>query len=198
MFQFSCNTSQYHKKRISQGPSDENQVLTGEEKNPEISANGRLSSLCENDLLRTRLLVDSTFSLIILPPEDFSVLSSDILQFRLYESLKYGAIPIIIGSRFEPPFSEVIDWSRIIVTLPSARVTELHYLLKSFTDTDLLALRKNGRLIFEKYLSTMERVSETLLAALRTRLGIAPNPYEDLPSPSVFNDSFTVSIFFQI
>lgn len=153
---------------------------------------GKLSSLCENDLLRTRLLIDSTFSLIILPPDDLTLISSDILQLRLYESLKYGAIPIIIGSRFEPPFSEVIDWSKVVVSLPGARITEMHYLLKSFVDSDLLALRKNGRLIFENYLSTMERAVETVLATLRTRVGIPPNPYTDQPSPSVFNDSFTV------
>lgn len=156
---------------------------------------GKLSSLCENDLLRTRLLIDSTFSLIILPPDDYFLISSDILQLRLYESLKYGAIPLVIGGRFEPPFSEVIDWDKVIITLPGGRITEMHYLLKSFTDSDLLNLRKNGRQIFEKYLSTLERITETILATLRTRIGIAPQPYQEFPSPSVFNETFTVCIF---
>lgn len=197
VFQFSCNIPQYQGKRGGGHGSDENEVnAVNENKAPlsnDKSAIGKLSSLCENDLLRTRLLIDSTFSLIILPPDDFLLVSSDILQLRLYESLKYGAIPLVIGNRFEPPFSEVIDWNRIIITLPSARITEMHYLLKSFTDADLLGLRKNGRLVFENYLSTMEKIVETVLATLRTRIGIAPNPQPDYPSPSVFNESFTVT-----
>ncbi len=204
VFQFSCNIPQYQGKRGGGpsgkgqgGHSEENEVNSGGADpsqggggSPDKTPN-KLSSLCENDLLRTRLVIDSTFSLIILPPDDNLLLTSDIIQLRLYESLKYGAIPLIIGTRFEPPFSEVIDWSKIIINLPSARITEMHYLLKSFRDADLLAYRRNGRQIFENYLSTMEKITETVLACLRTRIGIAPVPFRDYSSPSVFNESFT-------
>ncbi|CAG7824964.1 unnamed protein product [Allacma fusca] len=170
VFQFSCDP-----------PMKRNEIDEGTK---------RLSSLCENDLLRTRLLLDSTFSIILLPPDNMDVVTTKILQLRLYESLKHGSIPVIIGTRFMPPFNEVIDWSKMILILPVSRITEMHYMLKSFPDSDLLEFRKNGRLAFESYFSSLQRVVETLLATFRTRIGIAPLPYIDLPSPNVFNDTF--------
>lgn len=195
VFQFSCNTVPYQKsKNMEENDINSMQLEDGQKsaKNLESFAQKKLSSLCENDLLRTRLLLDSTFSLIILEPDDIEILSTDILQLRLFESLKYGSIPVVLGTRFLPPFSEVIDWTKILIMLPSSRVTEIHYVLKSFTDADLVEMRKRGRLVFEKYFSSIENIAETVLAVLRTRIGIPPSPYKETPSPSVFNDSFSV------
>jgi len=161
----------------------------------ESYTNKKLSSLCSNDLLRTRLLLDSTFSLILLPSTGTEeVLSTPDLQLRLFESLKFGAVPVIIGNRFQLPYDEVIDWSKLVVKLPMARVTEIHYFLKSFTDSDVLGLRKNGRLVFEKYMGSMERLVETVLGVFRTRIGLPPLPYKEVRWKSAFNDSFTVGI----
>jgi len=194
VFQFSCNTVPYQK-----GKSEDNDINSVQfedsqksAKNLESFAQRKLSSLCENDLLRTRLLLDSTFSLVILGPADVDVLSTDIIQLRVFESLKYGSIPVVLGTRFLPPLSEVIDWTKILIMLPNARVTEMHYVLKSFTDADLVEMRKRGRLVFEKYFSSIEIITETVLGAIRTRIGIPPSPYKEAPSPSVFNDSFSV------
>lgn len=185
VFQFSCNALPYRNVK-----SEENEV-NHVSKNQE--SHKKISSLCDNDLLRTRLLLDSTFSIIILPMQDMDLLSSDTLQIRLYESLKYGAIPVIIGTRFIPPFHEVIDWSNIAIPIPASRVTEMHYILKSFVDSDLIEMRKHGRLAFDKYFSTVENIAESFLAAIRTRIGIPAAPCKETKSPSVFNDSFAVS-----
>jgi len=192
VFQFSCfNKWKAGENEINSLPADDNPKSA---KNIESYAQKKLSSLCENDLLRTRLLLDSTFSLLILStPGDGDVISSDVLQLRLYESLKYGSIPVVIGTRFVPPLNEVLDWSKILIMVPSSRVTELHYILKSFVDADLIEMRKQGRLVFEKYFSSVESIAESVLAVLRTRIGLPPLPFRDLPSPKVFNDSFTVS-----
>lgn len=193
VFQFSCNTVPYSKNARSE-ENEVNSAIGGDKsaRNLESYTQKKLSSLCENDLLRTRLLLDSTFSLIILPSEDIEVLSSNTLQLRLYESLKYGSIPVSIGTRFVPPFSEVIDWTKIMLIIPSSRTPEMHYILKSFGDADLIEMRKRGRLVFQKYFSTLENIADSFLAVLRTRVGIPATPYKDVPSPSVFNDSFVV------
>jgi len=202
VFQFSCNSPEDKKwKEKSQDEEVDNEILdvhhnSKSARNFKSYANRKLSSLCENDLLRTRLLLDSTFSLIILPSENYNILSTDVLQLRLYETLKYGAIPVVLGARFSAPLEEVIDWSKIIVTLPMERVTELHYLLKAFTDSDVFGLRRNGRLAYLKYFSTVENVVESVLGTLRTRIGVPAAPFKDCSSPSVFNDSFTVIYFY--
>ena len=194
VFQFSCTS--FNKRKVGDNGENQNEVISSEversAKNLESFTNKKLSSLCGNDLLRTRLLLDSSFSIILLPAHDLDLGSSLDLQLRLYESLKFGAIPVILGTRFLLPYDEVIDWSKIVIRLPTARITEIHYFLKSITDSDLLGMRKTGRLVFEKYLGTMENVIETVLGVIRTRIGLPPIPYKEIHWKSAFNESFTV------
>ena len=73
-----------------------------------------------------------------------------------------------------------------------ARVTEMHFLLRAVPDNDLLAMRRQGRLLWERYFGTAQSVVDTIIAILRDRLGIPPLPALQAPSPSVFNSSFVV------
>lgn len=67
--------------------------------------------LCGTDNSRRTILRDSTFSLLLVP--DRSVVSSTLLQARLYEALRAGSIPVILGGdQIELPFSEMIEWRR--------------------------------------------------------------------------------------
>ena len=64
------------------------------------------------------------------------------LQARVFESLKHGAIPVILGNHAVLPLAEAIDWGKLALVLPKARIMELHYLLRSFSDADLLLMRR--------------------------------------------------------
>jgi hypothetical protein len=75
-----------------------------------------------------------------------------------------------------------------------ARITEMHFFLRSISDSDLLSLRRQGRLVWERYCSSVQSVVDTVVAVLRDRLSIPPLPIQDEPSPSVFNSTFTVSL----
>lgn len=194
VFQFSCrNKVQGRLQPKGQDSAHISEEIQKNAKNFETYAKKKLSTLCGNDLLRTRLLLDSTFTLILLPPDNLELRSSYDLQLRLYEALKFGSIPVVLGSRFLFPFNEVIDWSRIAITFPIARISELHYLLKSFTDSDILAFKKSGRLAFENYLSTLDRLVSTVLATFRVRIGLPPLPYEEIHWHSAFNESVKVN-----
>lgn len=146
-------------------------------------------SLCETAKSRESVLRDSTFSLII-TPSNWSLTSTFAFQRRVYESVKYGAVPIILGDFIQLPFSEYLEWSRAAVILPKARVTELHFLIRTFTDADLLLMRHQGRLIWEKYLATTQTVVDTIIGTVRARLKIPPLAVREEPSPSIFNSSF--------
>jgi hypothetical protein len=78
--------------------------------------------------------------------------------------------------------------------LLQARITEMHFFLRSISDSDLLSLRRQGRLVWERYCSSVQSVVDTVVAVLRDRLAIPPLPIQDEPSPSVFNSTFTVSL----
>lgn len=53
-------------------------------------------ALCGTDSSRKTILKDSTF-VLILAPKDMALISTTILQARVYEALRAGAIPVILG-----------------------------------------------------------------------------------------------------
>ncbi|EDV37303.1 uncharacterized protein Dana_GF11490, isoform C [Drosophila ananassae] len=147
-------------------------------------------TLCGSDSSRKQLLKDSTF-VLILPPLNGRV-SSTLMLARIYEALRSGAIPVILGSdELRLPYAETLDWRRTALLLPKARITELHFLLRAVQDADLLLLRRQGRLIWERYLSSVQATVDTVIASLRDRLGIPPRPVPSVQAQSVFNSTFT-------
>lgn len=70
----------------------------------------------------------------------------------------------------------------------------MHFLLRAVPDNDLLAMRRQGRLIWERYLGTAQGAVDTIIASVRDRLGIPPLPASMTASPSIFNESFVVCV----
>lgn len=144
---------------------------------------------CGSEQQQKELFLMSTFRLIV-APVDTSLVSTKMLQSTLYLSLKYGSIPVILGDYFQLPFQEGVLWSRAVIILPKARVTELHFILRSYTDSDILEMRRYGRLVFETFFGSTKAIVDTMLTLVRQRLRIPAFPIQDEPSPSVFNNSF--------
>ncbi|XP_057374862.2 exostosin-3-like [Daphnia carinata] len=148
------------------------------------------SSLCGTIQTRSAVLQQSTFVLIPLPPTDLTSLA---VQLRLYEALKYGSIPIMVGNhnaKFLLPYEDVIDWNRALIKLPTSRLPELHFYARAVTDRDILAMRRQGRVLWEKYFGSIQSIVDSVIAVFRHRIGIPPPAILDEPSPSVFNESF--------
>lgn len=147
-------------------------------------------SLCGTDYSRKSILKDSTF-VLIMSPGNQEYVSTSLLQARLYEGLRSGAIPVILGGdQILLPYSEVVDWKKCVILLPKTRITELHFFLRAIPDNDLLSFRKQGRMVWEKYLSSVQATVDTVIATVRHRLNIPPRPIESTKSTSVFNASF--------
>jgi len=144
---------------------------------------------CGTEQQQKELFQMSTFRLII-APADSVFFSTEMLQSTLYLALKYGSVPVILGDYVQLPFQEIIHWSRAVITLPKARVTELHFILRSYIDSDILQMRRYGRLVYETFFSSTKAIVDTTLALIRHRLRIPAFPIQDEPSPSVFNSSF--------
>lgn len=103
--------------------------------------------LCGTQESRTSILKDSTFSLVI-SPADYSVISTPQIHVRIHEALRTGAIPVILGNHIQLPFNEFLDWNRAAIFLPKARVSELHYFLRTFADRDILLMRHQGNFCY--------------------------------------------------
>ena len=50
-----------------------------------------------------------------------------------------------------------------MLTIPPGRLNEIHIILQSINDDDILAFKQNGRMIFDKYLRSTQAVVETVL-----------------------------------
>ena len=130
------------------------------------------TGLCATFTKRSDLLKKSIFTLIL----SSSKLSD--ISFRLTEALESSTIPVIICmsncDNFKDylPFAEVIDWSKATIFLPVARITEIHFLLRSFVDSDIFALKRQGRLLWQNYLGSGPAVMSTILNLVRTRIGM--------------------------
>ncbi|XP_058129438.1 exostosin-3 [Anopheles ziemanni] len=181
-----------HLKDMSSGRTQDHFLLqfecvpATEQRNP---SNVRDWSLCGTDNSRKSVLKDSTFALLLAPGG--GSVSSTLLQARLYEALRAGAIPLILGGdQVQLPYADTIDWRRVVIALPKARITELHFLLRAIPDADLLTMRRQGRLVWERYLSSVQSTVDTIVASLRDRLGMPPKPVPSVVAHSVFNSSF--------
>ena len=150
------------------------------------------TSLCGTTQTRSAVLQQSTFVMIPLPPTDLTSLA---VQLRLYEALKYGSIPIMVGNhnaKFLLPYEDVIDWNRALIKLPTSRLPELHFYARAVTDRDILTMRRQGRILWEKYFGSIQSIVDSVVAVFRQRIGIPPPAIVDEPSPSVFNATFKV------
>jgi len=150
--------------------------------------------LCGDASSRFDILEQSTFNLVI-ALSNSTRFSSRAFRRRLFEALRTGNIPVILGgSSAYLPLAEVIDWNRFAVILPRQRIPELHYLLRTFSYSDLFNMKRQGRLVFENYFSSMDRVLSSLVGVIRSRLQIPANPLSDTLAPSVFNSSFSPAL----
>lgn len=147
-------------------------------------------ALCGTDSSRRAILKESTFVLIFAPgtPE---LITTTLLEARIYEALRAAAIPVIVGGdQVTLAYNEVIQWRRVAIFLPRARITELHFLLRAIPDEDVILFRKQGRLVWEKYLASVQSTLDTIVAVLRNRLNIPAIPAETVAATSVFNETF--------
>lgn len=181
-----------HLKEISDGPTQDKFLLQFEcvpaTEHQSNTLNIRDWSLCGTENSRKAILKESTFVLILAPSVNF--VSSTLFQSRIYESLRSGSIPVVLGDHVKLPYSETVDWRKIVIMLPKARITEIHFLLRSVSDGDILLMRRQSRIIWERYLSTVQATVDTIVASLRDRLGIPPMPVRPVIAYSVFNSTF--------
>ena len=117
------------------------------------------------------ILRDGTFCLV-LP-------STGLLKTFLVDAMMHGCIPVFLQGYLKP-FMFVIDWKRASITLNVNQLKDLLKILKQ-KDTNQLALyRKQVVFLWEKYFSSLQKVTLTTLEILNDR--ISPHKakmYED-------------------
>ena len=139
------------------------------------SQNG-LNENCNDKKSIADVLKNSVFN-VLYPAKNWRLLErffSDILY-----SLKNGAIPVIIGDYSKYPYSDFIDYFKFAIFIPSARLTEVQYILRTIKKSDIFAMRKHGRFVYETYFSTLQMNTLTVFSILQSRIRLPSLPVED-------------------
>ncbi len=73
---------------------------------------------------------------------------------RLYESLAYGCIPVIIGDGIVMPFQNLFDWNQVALFVQQKDIASLANILNSITEDESIFMSKNsvkfrGSLLFD-------------------------------------------------
>ena len=120
--------------------------------------------LCGSAEQRHSHLIHATFSLVL--GNGGRGLSGPQTYTRLMETLRYGAIPVIVGVG-QLPLDTVIDWKLAAVVIPSSQLGQIHLYLKSLTDDSILSFRRQGRFLWETYFSSLHRVLNSVISIVR-------------------------------
>jgi hypothetical protein len=89
-------------------------------------------SLCGTDSSRRLILKESTFALI-LAPSNATLLTTSSMQARLYEALRTGSIPVILGGdQILLNYNEVIAWRRAVIFLPKVTFMDATFVCSTF------------------------------------------------------------------
>uniref|UniRef100_A0A8C4QVL1 Exostosin-like glycosyltransferase 3 n=1 Tax=Eptatretus burgeri TaxID=7764 RepID=A0A8C4QVL1_EPTBU len=148
---------------------------------------------CGDHTSRLDVLQRSTFALVIAPHATEGSPTASV-ALRVLEALEAGAVPVVLGSDARLlPFGEMVRWERAAILLPKARATELHFVLRSIADADVLSLRRQGHFIWDSYLGSIGVVVKAMLAAMRTRLCLPPPPVQEEPAEQIPHRSVKLS-----
>lgn len=131
-------------------------------------------------------MTEMSVFLIILPDTSHDIDQNT--NDQIYLALSRGSIPVIVGKeRVRLPFDEVIDWRRAAIVLPTARLPELHFIMRSIGPADIYRLKYFGRRIFENNLATTRQIVDSLIAVMSLeRFNHPPPVIEDRQTEQYF------------
>ncbi|XP_015789578.1 exostosin-3 isoform X2 [Tetranychus urticae] len=167
-------------------------AIANQTKSDEINFDFNCANNCKS------LSTQSTFSLILPPLEKWYKSHPEIIN-DIFHLFKIGVVPVLIGGRdYKLPFHEAIDWRRSVLHVPIPRISEIHFIVKSFSDSDIIDMRRQAKLIFDRYFSTHETIAKTIFSFIRhQRLDIPALPAKEDTYPFLYNSTYTVDKYLE-
>ncbi|ODN05712.1 Exostosin-2 [Orchesella cincta] len=106
----------------------------------------------------------------VLKEFDFCLVIRDLASPVLWEVMSVGCIPVIVADHQRLPFDEVIDWRRSSVQLYEHQMHQLSSIINSISESRRRRLKKQVKFIFDKYFSSMNQITMTLLTTLKDKV----------------------------
>ncbi|XP_076437900.1 exostosin-1a-like [Babylonia areolata] len=109
-----------------------------------------------------KLLFNSTFCLV---PRGRRLGS-----FRFLEVLQAACVPVLLSNGWELPFSEVIDWNRVVVWGDERLLLQVPSIVRSMSEKRLLDMRQQTQFLWDTYFSSVEKIVASTLELMRDRI----------------------------
>jgi glucuronyl/N-acetylglucosaminyl transferase EXT1 len=97
-------------------------------------------------------------------------------SYRFLESLQYGCIPVITTENDQSillPFSEIIDWSTMIIIYTNRSLSLLPHYLRAIDDQQRMFMQEQCRHIWQMYFSSISRIVLTVLDIVHNRFVVS-------------------------
>ena len=96
-----------------------------------------------------------------------------VLPYRFYEAMSAGRVPVLVGSDYNLPFTDEIDYADCTIQCSRAAAPEVAGLIRHFldhhSDDQIIAMGQRGRAYWEKWLNR-ERWPELTTYVVRRKL----------------------------
>ncbi|VDQ08369.1 unnamed protein product [Trichobilharzia regenti] len=126
---------------------------------------------------------------MIMTPSKNSHLSFGI-RVQLVVCLANGAIPVFLGNDnlYSDEGIDEQSLSKAVIRVPLPRVEELPVILQSLPETHIVEIRRQGQILFQRYLKDRSSQLTTLLLAVSRRLGFPQPPAPYYPSKPAYRE----------
>lgn len=91
-------------------------------------------------------------------------------SFRFLEALQAGCIPVLLSNSWVLPFHPKIDWKQAAVWGDERLLLQVVDTVRSISPTQILALRQQTQVLWERYFSSIEKIVFTTFEIIRERL----------------------------
>ena len=91
-------------------------------------------------------------------------------SFRFIETLEAGCVPVLLSNGWQLPFAEVIDWSEAVVEADERLLLQVPEILHSVSPARIFAMRQQTQVLWDRYLSSIEKIVTTTMEVSELRL----------------------------
>ena len=83
-------------------------------------------------------------------------------SYRLYEAFQYGAVPVYISDRFWLPWSEDLEWDKLIIKITPDKIPSMQSIISSLSEEKRMTMVEYAKDIYEEFFSLRGVVNKIL------------------------------------
>lgn len=91
-------------------------------------------------------------------------------SYRFIEALQFGCIPVILSNGWVKPHENLIDWDQACIQFDERLTLLVPDLLRDLDEKSINILKTNGKILYRRYLSTVERIVLTTVDIIQKRI----------------------------